>query len=495
MRIWTLVFALWLTLLTPALANVVEEDYGSDDLVITVTAGNAKVAHGGIVETISTLSGIDSLTLSTSGSITVKDAITIKPLYTTGTVEVASTTVTGTGTTFTTLQPGQKIGFGSTSPAAITEWYVIDEITDGTHLELTNEATVAAGTSYVVLTGVLTLRAGHGINVDNTLTANGGVNLMSFYEPIGGTGSVSCTGPIFVSALHQDLNIGASGASAVVTSGPSNIATITGTPTAGQTVTITVTDASLEGGSLDLDYVVYDGDTNAKIAKVYEMLINSNQALKTIQVTAKASNNVLKISAPTTSTISRTNSANTTITLGPSTLTVSNFASASALHLVGNTITTTSNMTFGTGENLGWSSVGALNVAHQITANGGVHLSSGNSTIGGAGWVASTGPINLQYVEGDVSLTTVGADLVIVSNSTSLTIDTVPTSLSILSITEADTIQTGDNVVVGSGSGIIILQAATSIVHNDDITADEIILNSASITGTGALNGTVTTYP
>ena len=72
----------------------------------------------------------------------------------TGTVSTAgaSTTITGSGTQFTTdrIAVGARIGFGSTDPTQITTWYEITAIASDTSLTIGNTVTVAAGTSYVI---------------------------------------------------------------------------------------------------------------------------------------------------------------------------------------------------------------------------------------------------------------------------------------------------------------------------------------------------------
>lgn len=72
---------------------------------------------------------------------------------TTGTVAVSGTAVTGTSTQFSTNRAcvGNRIGFGSTDPAAISTWYEISAIGSDTGITLTASAgTISAGTPYVI---------------------------------------------------------------------------------------------------------------------------------------------------------------------------------------------------------------------------------------------------------------------------------------------------------------------------------------------------------
>lgn len=73
--------------------------------------------------------------------------------YSTGTVAVSGTTVTGTGTGWLAngVPIGARIGFGSTNPDSITTWYTIATIPSETSLTLESSAgTIAGGTSFVI---------------------------------------------------------------------------------------------------------------------------------------------------------------------------------------------------------------------------------------------------------------------------------------------------------------------------------------------------------
>lgn len=74
--------------------------------------------------------------------------------YTTGTVAVTGTAVTGSGTAWSTnrIAVGSRIGFGSTDPNFITRWYEISAIGSDTSITLAVavDASVAANTPYVI---------------------------------------------------------------------------------------------------------------------------------------------------------------------------------------------------------------------------------------------------------------------------------------------------------------------------------------------------------
>lgn len=98
-----------------------------------------------------TFVGFIVLTFPTTGNVTTRGLRAILENYTTGTVGVSGTAVTGSGTDFTTQCVGSRIGFGSTDPNAITTWYSITAIGSATGLTLGSSAgTISAGTPYVI---------------------------------------------------------------------------------------------------------------------------------------------------------------------------------------------------------------------------------------------------------------------------------------------------------------------------------------------------------
>lgn len=99
-----------------------------------------------------TLQGFIILTFPTTGNVTARGLRAILENYTTGTVGVSGTAVTGSGTAWSTgLSVGSRIGFGSADPTQITTWYQISAIGSDTSITLTGSAgTVSAGTPYVI---------------------------------------------------------------------------------------------------------------------------------------------------------------------------------------------------------------------------------------------------------------------------------------------------------------------------------------------------------
>jgi hypothetical protein len=118
-----------------------------------------------------TFIGAINCTFPTATNHTVRGIRALLENYTTGTVAVTGTAVTGTGTLWTTgLSVGSRIGFGSTDPAQITTWYAITAIGSDTSITLgTSAGSIAAGTSYV-LQDLMIVQA-----TTNATATNGGI--------------------------------------------------------------------------------------------------------------------------------------------------------------------------------------------------------------------------------------------------------------------------------------------------------------------------------
>lgn len=108
--------------------------------------------------------GFVTLTYPTATNHTIVGMRTVYAKYTTGTVQVATATVTGTGTTWSTdrINIGSRIGFGSSDPTQISTWYYINAVGSNTSITIQNNVTaagtggvaanitVSAGTAYVI---------------------------------------------------------------------------------------------------------------------------------------------------------------------------------------------------------------------------------------------------------------------------------------------------------------------------------------------------------
>jgi hypothetical protein len=131
------------------------------------------------------LQGAITLTFPAATNHTVRGFRALLENYTTGTVGVSGTAVTGSGTGWSTgLSVGSRIGFGSTDPQAITTWYQISAIGSDTSITLTSSAgTVSSGTPYVIQ-DLMIVHA----NTNNVLTSGGlfvtkGLQYADFQNP------------------------------------------------------------------------------------------------------------------------------------------------------------------------------------------------------------------------------------------------------------------------------------------------------------------------
>lgn len=97
--------------------------------------------------------GFITLTYPPNTAHTVRGLRVVRHTYTTGTVTVSGTAVTGSGSAWTTarIAAGARIGFGATDPTQVTTWYYISSIGGNTSITLTGSAdTIASPSSYVI---------------------------------------------------------------------------------------------------------------------------------------------------------------------------------------------------------------------------------------------------------------------------------------------------------------------------------------------------------
>lgn len=124
--------------------------------------------------------GFITLTLATATAHTVRDFKIDRKLETTGTVQTTGTALTGSGTAFATnkVAVGARIGFGSTDPKQITQWYRISVRTSDTALTLaTSPGNITAGTAYVIEEYRPVYLA------TNATTTNGGIHIAKGITP------------------------------------------------------------------------------------------------------------------------------------------------------------------------------------------------------------------------------------------------------------------------------------------------------------------------
>jgi len=100
-----------------------------------------------------TWKGYITLTYPAATNHTIRGVDVTYDKYTVGTVSVSGTAVTGTNSLWVTdrMCVGCRIGFGSTDPTQIAQWYEISAIGSNTGITLAQSAgTIAGGTAYVI---------------------------------------------------------------------------------------------------------------------------------------------------------------------------------------------------------------------------------------------------------------------------------------------------------------------------------------------------------
>jgi len=119
--------------------------------------------------------GIITLTLPPAGAHSIRGFWVEYSIYTTGTVAVSGTVVTGTGSLWQTdrMCAGSRIGFGSTDPNQISTWYEISSINSDTSITLTASAgTINANSVYCIEDLRISVTT-----TNSTTAANGGLFL------------------------------------------------------------------------------------------------------------------------------------------------------------------------------------------------------------------------------------------------------------------------------------------------------------------------------
>lgn len=97
--------------------------------------------------------GFIRLTFPSATNHTIRGFRVSRELYTSGTVEVSGTSVTGSGSTWSAdrMSAGCRIGFGSTDPKQISTWYEISSVNSDTSITLNASAgIISSGTTYVI---------------------------------------------------------------------------------------------------------------------------------------------------------------------------------------------------------------------------------------------------------------------------------------------------------------------------------------------------------
>lgn len=124
--------------------------------------------------------GFITLTYPTATAHTIRGFRVSRELYTSGTIGVSGTAVTGSSTTWSTdrMSVGSRIGFGSNDPTQISTWYEISAIGSDTSITLSSSAgTISSGTSYVIEDMIILT------STTNATTTNGGLYITKGIRP------------------------------------------------------------------------------------------------------------------------------------------------------------------------------------------------------------------------------------------------------------------------------------------------------------------------
>lgn len=138
--------------------------------------------------------GVITLNWALTGNKTIRDIAVFVDRYTTGTVSVSGTSVTGSSTEWQTarLASGARIGFGSTDPNQISQWYEISSITSNTSLTLSSSAGTLNNVPYVIEEMRLL------VALTSSVTTNGGLFLVKgihegLFNPVTATAVAEAT--------------------------------------------------------------------------------------------------------------------------------------------------------------------------------------------------------------------------------------------------------------------------------------------------------------
>ncbi len=119
--------------------------------------------------------GFITVTFPTATNHTIRGFRVIKEVYSVGTISGSGTSITGSGTTWTTdrLCVGSRIGFGSQNPELISTWYEITAIGSNTGITVDSSVgTINSGTDYIIEDLRIV------VSTTNATTTNGGLFLI-----------------------------------------------------------------------------------------------------------------------------------------------------------------------------------------------------------------------------------------------------------------------------------------------------------------------------
>lgn len=147
--------------------------------------------------------GFITLTYPAATNHTIRALRVVNYEYSTGTVAVSGTSVTGTSTAWSTARfaVGSRIGFGSTNPANITTWYNVTAMGSDTAITLnTTAGTIGSGTAYCLQETRVYTATTNATATNGGLFVAKGVNFSDFTT--GGTTIAAATSTDNIKAVY-----------------------------------------------------------------------------------------------------------------------------------------------------------------------------------------------------------------------------------------------------------------------------------------------------
>lgn len=274
------------------------------------------------------------VTVSGASSVITATSFVIASCVVTGTSTLFVTDLVAAGTASTGVAGGlgPRIGFGSTDPTLITNWYHIGRITSDTSINLTTSpGVIPAGTSYVIEE----LR--FAISLTNTTATNGGLFLLKgagYYDFT----TAGMTFPSIASAIKNERGV----------YWLADAATVTNTAANGLAV-------EEETNKQTHFAYILDG-TNTTNAKIFKYNLRANDTVATGKMTLAGANIVITGTQAVTGTIpnqSANNGTVATLAHGPgSGASYFYFVTLTRLYCVAVSAITAGNTTFITAANI-----------------------------------------------------------------------------------------------------------------------------------------------
>jgi RHS repeat-associated protein len=287
--------------------------YNNQNELTEFSAGGAIRFQGSTVNPIKSAAvNVTETATIAAGTITAGDTLSIVVHDSTlSTPETASYTVQS-GDSTTSIATGlkdvvnanntlQSLGVTATSSGPVVTLTSLS-----TNATTYTTAESSGATESITLEG--NVASGGAIAPANSFVANpfltAGANIASLTAVSGGGTTAINSYPIFVAstAFAQSTNAGASETITLLPTAGGATATIDGSKSTDDVLSITAFDLRLPGGAEKVSYTVLAGDTLSSIASGLATAINNDSALQALNVSAAANSTVMTITASNVST-------------------------------------------------------------------------------------------------------------------------------------------------------------------------------------------------